>query len=222
MPKGLKASQKLVRLLQMTWQFVFVETIHAGINYYKDMRKTSPRFTEFGIALDFKLEPQVFIGKFNPGKNIKVMSRNYALFFEVSYSRTQHKVMVRTRYRREQGAGGLGLPGAKAELKVFQSDETRGAYKGKGWYPVSPPLLSFVLDSSEHYFAQGITIGLNSGDLVPGSTLTNTFTQFVQTENDLRLVEAPKVVSDTFVNLANRAFQPNQVAPRKMCLHLFN
>lgn len=182
---GRKVSEKFKQSIRGIWKFVFVETLKAGVDYYRLFKNNRSRFTEFGLVLDIKLEPQIFISKFNPTQRIKLFSRSYALFLEISYSRTEKRVMIRTRYRREKGTGGLGLPAMKAEFKFFESDGRRGAYRGQSWYPVSPPLVSFVLDSSSHYFAQGITIGINSGDLVPGSTLTNTFTQFVQTDNTL-------------------------------------
>lgn len=190
-PAGLSKLAHLKRFAQMVWQFVFIETIHAGIEYYKGFRGAVPRFNEFGIALDFKIEPQVFIAKFNPTAKIKSLSRNYAFFFEISYSRLHHRVMLTTRFRREKGAGGLGLPALKVEAKIFETDGFQQPFKGKAWYPISPPLVSFVLDSSEHYFAQGVTIGVNSGDLVPGSTLTNTFTTFVQNQGSLSVSEVP-------------------------------
>ena len=220
MPKNLSAIGRLTRLVKLAWQFVFIETIHAGIDYYKQIGRVSPKFTEFGIAVDFKIEPQVFIGKFNPTQKVRLLSRNYALFFEISYSKTQHRVMVRTRFRREKGAGGLGLPGAKAEVKVFQSDETHMPYRGKSWYPISPPVLSLVLDSSDHYFAQGFTVGVNSGDLIPGSTLTNTFTDFAQGENLIKFEEVPQAVVETFVRTAN-GILPRSLAPVKMCWQVF-
>jgi hypothetical protein len=204
MPKDLSLGQKLKRFGQMAWQFIFVETIHAGADYYKNMRRYSPRFNEFGLALDFKIEPQIFIAKFNPTQKFKATSRNWAFYLEISYSRALHKVRLHTRFRKEKGAGGLGLPAVKAELKFFETDGTHKPYKGKSWYPVSPPLLSFVLDSSEHYFAQGITIGINSGDLVPGSTLTNTFNDFVQGQDTFRLVEVPKIASDALNKAAHK------------------
>lgn len=222
MPRGLRVSQKARRLLQMTWQFVFVETVHAGIDYYRQMSQAAPRFIEFGIAVDFKLEPQIFVAKFSPTKKIKALSRNYALFFEISYSRALHRVMVRTRFRREKGAGGLGLPAVKAELKFFESDGARSPYKGKAWYPISPPVLSFVLDSSDHYFAQGITIGINSGDLVPGSTLTNTFTEFAQGENLIKFQDIPHQAAEAFSRAA-RGILPHAKPPvhKVMCSQLF-
>lgn len=221
-PKDLKPTQKLTSLVKMVWQFVFVETIHAGIDYYKQIKRVGPRFNEFGIAVDFKIEPQIFVGKFNPTQKFKVLSKSYALFFEVSYSRTLHRVMLRSRFRREKGSGGLGLPAVKAELKVFQSDGKDQAYKGKAWYPISPPLVSFVLDSSEHYFAQGITVGLNTGDLVPGSTLTNTFTEFVQTENHIQLNDVPQQATDMVLRAANGILPQAQPVQIKMCSQLFS
>lgn len=197
-----RVSEKFKQSIRAVWKFVFVETAKAGVDYYRQFKKNRSRFTEFGIALDIKLEPQVFISKFNLTKKIKLFSRSYALFLEISYSRTAKRVMVRTRYRREKGTGGLGLPALKAEFKFFESDGNRGTYRGKSWYPVSPPLVSFVFDSSSHYFAQGITVGFNSGDLVPGSTLTNTFTEFVQTDNTRQVLELPGRASHAAVNAA--------------------
>ncbi len=219
-PSNLRASEKLKRFIQMAWQFVFVETLHAGVKYFKQFELVRPRFTEFGFAMVFKIEPQVFIGKFNPTQKIKKLSRNYALYFEISYDRIARKINLRTRYRREKGTGGLGLPAFKAELKIFESDGADKAYKGKSWYPISPPLVSFALDSSEHYFAQGITIGFNTGDLVPGSTLTNTFTQFVQrTDHVISVTEVPRAVSVQFENAISNSKSKN-AKPLIMCSQL--
>lgn len=218
-PVNLAGTAKLKRIAQMIWQFVFVETIHAGANYYKQLKSVAPRFTEFGIAVDIKIEPQVFIAKFNPTQKVKILSRSYAIFFEIAYSRTEHRLMVRTRYRREKGAGGLGLPALKGELKIFQSDGTKTPYKGKSWYPVSPPIVSFVLDSSNHYFAQGITIGINSGDVIPGSTLTNTFTQFVQGESHFHVEEVYQKATEIVARTTQRV-RPR--AAHMQCSQLFN
>ncbi len=202
-----KVSEKFKQSIRNIWKFVFIETLQAGRDYYRQFKNNRSRFTEFGLALDIKLEPQIFISKFNPTQKIKLFSRSYGLFLEISYSRTEKRVMIRTRYRQEKGTGGLGLPAMKAEFKFFESDGRRGAYRGKSWYPISPPLVSFVLDSSSHYFAQGITIGINSGDLVPGSTLTNTFTQFVQTDNTQINLERFVPTRDGLVDFQQRVLR---------------
>jgi hypothetical protein len=220
-PKNLSAPLKLKRFVQTLWQFVFVETIHASANYYKEYKSVAPRFTEFGIALDLKVEPQIFIAKFNPTQKVKILSRSYAIFFEVAYSRTEKRLMLRSRFRKEKGAGGLGLPAIKGELKVFQSDGVKTAYRGKSWYPVSPPVASFVLDSSQHYFAQGITIGVNTGDVIPGSTLANTFTEFVQSESRFEIEEVQQKTAET-VNRVKKIVQPRpRTSIKMMCSELF-
>jgi hypothetical protein len=219
-PDNLSAPLKLKRFVQILWQFVFVETIHASANYYKEFKAVAPRFTEFGIALDLKVEPQIFIAKFNPTEKVKILSRSYAIFFEIAYSRTEKRLMIRSRLRKEKGAGGLGLPSLKGEFKIFQADGTKTAYRGKSWYPVSPPIASFVLDYSQHYFAQGITIGVNSGDLIPGSTLTNTFTDFVQSETRFR-IEDIQQKSINAVNRVKKNMHPSSEQRVKMCSQLF-
>ena len=215
----LSSTAKLKRVIQQIWQFVFIETLYAAKNYYRQFKNISPKFTEFGIAIDIKLEPQVFIAKFNPTQKVKILSRSYALFFELAYSRTEHRLMVRTRYRREKGSGGLGLPAIKGEFKIFQTDGTKSAYKGKSWYPVSPPVVSFVLDSSKHYFAQGITIGINSGDIIPGSTLANTFTEFVQSESHFNIEDVYNRTSETIARTTTRN---SRRINKLMCSQLFN
>ncbi len=207
-PKNSSALARVKRFGQVVWQFVIVETLHAGADYYKAMKSASPRFNEYGLAIDLKIEPQVFLAKFNPTSKVRALSRNYAFFLEISYSRATHRLRLTTRLRREKGAGGLGLPALKAELKVFETDGYQHAYKGKAWYPVSPPLVSFVLDSSEHYFAQGITIGINSGDLIPGSTLTNTFTTFVQGQDSISVQDVPHRAGEALSKAALR-FHPH-------------
>jgi hypothetical protein len=204
MPKGLTATATVKRFAMMAWQFVLVETIHAGIAYYKQFRRVAPRFNEFGIAFDLKIEPQLFVAKFNPTKRFKATSHNWAAYFEIAYSFKLKRALIHTRFRKEKGSGGLGAPALKAELKIFESDGTKAPYKGKAWYPISPPIASFVLDSSEHYFAQGITIGFNSGDLIPFSTLTNTFTDFVQVNDSVNFVEVPHMAVEALNRAAHR------------------
>jgi hypothetical protein len=218
MPSGMKLAPRMERFAQMAWQFIFVETLHAGINYYKQLRDARSRFNEYGLSFDLKVEPQIFIAKFNPTQRVKALRRNYAFSIEIAYSRTLHRVVLHTRLRREKGSGGLGLPALKAELKVFQSAGTKDAHGGESWYPVSPPLVSFVLDKSKNYFAQGITFGFNTGDLIPFSTLTNTFTKYEQVQDpDLGLLQVPQMALGALDEAAHKVFhrRPN------MCSQLF-
>lgn len=218
MPKGLPFPDKFKRFISMSWQFIFVETVHAAIDYYKNIR-SAPEFLEFGISVDLKIEPQIFIGKFNPTGKVKALRRSYGLALELGFNKVSRRLFLRTRLRRERGSGGLGLPAVKAELKVFQTDGTRSAQGGQSWYPVSPPVASFVLDRdhSGHYFAQGLTIGFNTGDLVPGSTLTNTFAHYQQTQDAVRLDVLPSLIHEN-LKKATRLILPR--GPRT-CTDLF-
>jgi|GEM_PF-6720654 len=220
-PEGLKANEKLVRFLKLSWQFVLVETVHAAIDYY-DQLKTSPRLVEFGVSIDFKIEPQIFIGKFNPTQKVKALRNSYALGFEFSFDKAKKRASFRTRLRREKGSGGLGLPAVKFEAKLFQTDGTHRVQGGKSWYPVSPPVASFVFDRDHggHYFAQGLTFGFNTGDLIPGSTLTNTFADYQQKENVIKFSQIPKSLNET----AHKIFShgPSTSTPEPMmCSAIF-
>jgi hypothetical protein len=218
-PKDFTAFQKTKRALFIAWQFAWVETVHSGIRYYDNI-KAAPKFVEFGVSVDVKVEPQVFIGKFNPTQKVKALRNSYALGFELSFDRKTKRVAIRTRLRREKGAGGLGLPAAKLELKMFETDGTHRVQGGQSWYPISPPFASFVLDRDHggHYFAQGITFGANTGDLIPGSTLTNTFANYQQKENAIDFRRIPKHVENVIDHAVTSVLTPVR-AP--MCSSLF-
>ncbi len=221
-PSNLTVDQKLARFLKVAWQFVIVETVHAGIQYY-DKFWSAPKLVEFGISIDVKVEPQIFIGKFNPTQKVKALRNSYALGLEMSFDFKRMRGMIRTRLRREKGAGGLGLPAAKLELKIFQTDGTHRVQGGQSWYPISPPFASFVLDRDRggHYFAQGITIGANSGDLIPGSTLTNTFANYQQIENPIDLKIIGEKAQEAFDAAATTLLSPLTPTRAPMCSSLF-
>lgn len=193
------------------WKFFFIETVRAGIDYKRNMVRDSSRFTQYGFSVDLKIEPQVFLGKFNPTAKVKQLSHSFSLSLEISWNAKTKKVFLRKRFRREKGVGGLGLPAIKAEAKFFQSDDHEKSYKGKSWYPVSIPVVSFVLDSSEHYYAQGLTVGLNGSDLIPLSFLTNTFTDFVQSQDSIEASEIPKMTSEALAKSPLRFRAPRQM-----------
>ena len=193
LPKGMKTTAKMKRFAQNAWQFIFVETVHAGIDYVQRFKR-APKMIEFGFSTDIKVEPQIFIGKFNPTQKVKALRHSYGLALEISFNRQTKRLAIHTRLRREKGSGGLGLPSAKIEFKIFETDGTKGVQGGRSWYPVSPPLASFVFDRDHqgHYFAQGITFGLNTGDLIPGSTLTNTFADYQQVKDPVDFAKVMK------------------------------
>lgn len=208
-PEGLSVDRKFVRFLRVAWQFVLVETVHAGVDYW-DRFWSAPKLVEFGLSVDVKVEPQVFIGKFNPTQKVRALRNSYALGLELSFDKSKKRFHIRSRLRREKGSGGLGMPAAKLEFKLFQTDGTHKAQGGQSWYPISPPVASFVLDRDfgGHYFAQGITFGVNSGDLIPGSTLTNTFATYAQKENAVDLRVIPQKVETLFDQAVTKALTP--------------
>lgn len=224
MPKGLKFGARLKRFALMSWQFIFVETLHASIDYGAEIWRAKRQFKEYGISVDLKVEPQIFIANFNPTQKVKALRRSYALSLEVAFNPSLRRVYLRTRLRREKGSGGLGLPAVKVEFKIFQSDGTSGAHSGVSWYPVSPPIVSFVLDKSKHYYAQGITFGFNTGDLIPGSTLTNTFAKFEQVQDpdlNLHLIELPQRATNAFDRAVKRVL-PQRLSPGpRTCSDIF-
>jgi hypothetical protein len=220
-PAGLSRMQKMKHMLQMAWQFAWVETVHSAIAYYDGFKADRSKLVEFGLSVDLKIEPQIFIGKFNPTQKVKALRNSYALGLEVSFDKSKKRVIIRTRLRREKGSGGLGLPAAKLELKVFETDGTHRVQGGQSWYPVSPPFASFVLDRDHggHYFAQGITFGANTGDLIPFSTLTNTFADYQQKENALSLRSIPMKISSAFTSSTTPSTPPSSGA--MVCSALF-
>lgn len=211
LPEGAGAISRTTRFVRYAYQFVFAETIRAFISYGRDWWRAKSRLVEYGFSIDFKFEPQVFIAKFNPTNKYRALRRNYEFIYDISYNFSSHSLVVHRRLRREKGTGGLGMPAFKTEIKTYQSDGTNRPIRGKSWYPIAPPIASFVLDSSEHYFAQGVSIGVNSGELIPGSTLTNTFTEFAQGTRVVTLESSQqdstallKRAADAFRNILNR------------------
>lgn len=220
-PEGIAGKAKLARMLKLAWQFVLVETVHAGFNYY-DRFKAAPKMVEFGLSFDLKIEPQIFIGKFNPTQKVKALRNSYAFGVEFSFDKQAKRGRFRTRLRREKGSGGLGLPAAKVEGKFFVTDGTHNVQGGQSWYPISPPFASFVLDNDHagHYFALGLTVGANTGDLIPGSTLTNTFANYQQKENAIDFASLPKKAAQAIQSLGPTGSSP--IGAPMTCSALFN
>lgn len=216
LPEGSAATARMARFARYTYQFIFAETARALDNYLVDWWQAKSRLVEYGFAIDFKFEPQVFISKFAPFAKVRSMRKNYEFIYDISYNFSTHSLVVHRRLRREKGTGGLGLPAFKTEIKTYQSDGTNRPIRGKSWYPIAPPIASFVFDSSEHYFAQGVSFGVNSGELIPGSTLTNTFTDFAQGTRVVTL-DTPQKQSSAFFKSAADAFRKMLGKFRKTC-----
>ncbi len=184
-PAKLTAKQRFSKLITLLGDAVWESTIQAYWTY-QISKSRNKRSNEIGIQIVFRAEVQFGMGGLNIMKTLPIV-------LSIGYNRETREVVFRRGIRKESMTGGTAWSlSLKMEIKRYrlihdlvEAGDSRGrgfgAYKGESWYPPAPPIFAGVADSGRGFSSEGISIGLNLADLVPGSIL-NTVNAFEETQ----------------------------------------
>ncbi|MDX9730442.1 MAG: hypothetical protein RBT63_01610 [Bdellovibrionales bacterium] len=203
---GTPLRSKLVGAFQFVRDAIYTSAIEAYQYHRQVTREMRSHVKEYGIQIAFRLDVQIGMGNLNITKNLPVV-------LSFGYNREKRQLVFRSGFRQEKMSKGTAISvGVRMELRRYKLsvDEpdmprytSRGSIQGQSWYTPSIPILSPVADSGRGFQSEGLAIGVNLADLVPGSYLLNTVNAFTESQK-VYTAELPR--ASEFLERLRRGF----------------